>query len=164
MMNSKDVLWIDVRDPEEFESEHVPQSINIPLSTLNEKLPELCQTHSGKKIVFLCQSGNRAKRALEIWNQNSTEPACIFEGGIFQWKLDGHDIFKSKLPIIQQVQLTVGILLVLFSISVYMISIYFLIPIFFLGFGLSIAGFTGFCGLAKLLVKMPWNAQSRLLN
>lgn len=157
-MNINNALIIDVREPEEFNAEHVPNSINIPLSQLAKEIPKICENLSSNKIIFLCQSGNRAKKALSIWNKNSNISACTFEGGLFQWKIESGLIVKNKLPIMQQVQLVIGIIIFTFSILTYVFSIYFLIPILLIGIGLSISGLTGFCGLAHLLRRMPWNS------
>lgn len=32
----------------------------------------------------------------------------------------------------------------------------------FVGAGLVFAGFSGFCGMARLLMRMPWNRQNKL--
>jgi hypothetical protein len=36
---------------------------------------------------------------------------------------------------------------------------FFVVPAFF-GAGLTFAGLTGFCGLARVLMKMPWNRRA----
>lgn len=152
-------IFIDVREPEEFAIEHIPNAINIPLSQIGSQTAYLCQKFAGKKVIFLCQSGSRAKKALAIWNQHAQEHATVLEGGLSQWKLSTQMgvVCNNTLPIFQQVQLTIGILLIVMSALSYFVSIYFLIPIVFFGCGLTISGLTGFCGLAKLLLKMPWN-------
>lgn len=156
-MTSK--LLIDVREPQEFALEHIPNSQNIPLSQISDKISDICKEAEGKKVIFLCQSGYRAKKALDIWKRCTQHEADAFNGGLIQWKLANQNdvVCDTKFPIVQQVQLTVGLLLIFMSIMTYFISIYFLIPILFFGCGLTIAGLTGFCGLAKILLKMPWN-------
>lgn len=61
------------------------------------------------------------------------------------------------LPLDRQVQLTIGIGVLLGSVFGYFLSAGFFILSGFFGLGLIVAGMTGFCGLAKLMAYMPWN-------
>ena len=61
------------------------------------------------------------------------------------------------LPLDRQVQLTVGILIVLGVVLSMFVSSKFLALPLFIGLGLTFAGLTGTCGLAMMLAKMPWN-------
>lgn len=162
-MKQINTIFIDVREPTEFNLEHIPHSKNIPLSQFSESISSICTENPNTNFIFLCQSGNRAKKALEIWNQNTDKPAEVLEGGLSQWKMEKKSIFikKNKLPIMQQVQLIVGILLIIISLLTYFMSINLIIMIVFIGLGLTFAGLTGFCGLALILLKMPWNASKK---
>ena len=59
-----DVLVIDVRTSKEFESGHFPQSINIPLHTIEEEISTI-QSYN-KDIIVVCASGIRSERAKNI--------------------------------------------------------------------------------------------------
>lgn len=55
-----DYLVVDVRFPEEYEEEHIPGSILLPLAELNARLVEL---PSERDIIFYCHSGKRSRTA-----------------------------------------------------------------------------------------------------
>lgn len=54
-------IVLDVREPEEFESSHVPGAISLPLSTLGGAV-----IPSASVIILYCQSGYRSKVAAEF--------------------------------------------------------------------------------------------------
>ena len=57
---------IDVRTPEEYAQDHLPQAINIPVQDLANRLPEVEKLVAGDKarpIVVYCGTGNRAGKA-----------------------------------------------------------------------------------------------------
>jgi hypothetical protein len=57
----------------------------------------------------------------------------------------------------RQVQLVIGVLALTGSLlAIFVNPLFALLPAF-LGAGLTLAGSTGWCGLALLLAKMPWN-------
>lgn len=76
------------------------------------------------------------------------------------WKDAGFEIQTlgcKVLPLDRQTQMAVGTLAVLGTLlgAFYHPGFYALAGFF--GLGLIFAGITGWCGMAKLLAKMPWN-------
>jgi hypothetical protein len=62
------------------------------------------------------------------------------------------------------VQLTIGLGVFVGSILGYLVSpVFFLLSGFF-GAGLMFAGLSGYCGLAILMTKMPWNKGYQKIN
>ncbi len=57
----KDGVLIDVREPNEYYAGHVDGAINIPLSTLQQRIEEI--RAMGKPLYLYCQSGNRSGMA-----------------------------------------------------------------------------------------------------
>jgi len=55
-------IVVDVRTPQEFRSGHAPNSKNIPLSSLQNKMKSL----KGKEVILVCRSGARAGQAKSI--------------------------------------------------------------------------------------------------
>ena len=53
---------VDVREPDEFQESHLQGAINMPASTLTQRVDEL----RGKTIVLYCQSGLRSQEALQL--------------------------------------------------------------------------------------------------
>jgi hypothetical protein len=65
---------------------------------------------------------------------------------------------RKRLPVDRQVQLIAGSM-VLVGVGLGLtVSPWFLALSAFFGAGLTFAGATGTCGLALVLMKMPWNA------
>lgn len=63
IINSEDVLLVDVRTEEEFDEGSVEGAVNIPLSRLSDQI----SVFEGKKnIVLFCRSGRRSQKALEF--------------------------------------------------------------------------------------------------
>ena len=60
----------------------------------------------------------------------------------------------------RQVQIVAGSLIVLGVVLGYAVHAGFFLLAGFVGAGLVFAGVTGFCGMAVLLMKMPWNKKS----
>ena len=58
----RDYLLIDVRQPQEYQSGHIPGARLLPLPELEQRTEEL-RAQSGKELVFYCRSGARSMRA-----------------------------------------------------------------------------------------------------
>ncbi len=55
---------IDVRSPEEFEDEHFPNAVNIPVNMINARLGELGEKTA--PLVLYCASGSRSAYAARM--------------------------------------------------------------------------------------------------
>ena len=84
----------------------------------------------------------------------------VVEGGIQGWKQAGLLTVEDKsqpLPLMRQVQIAAGLLILCGVVLGYSVSSGFFLLSGFVGAGLLFAGVTGFCGMARLLKVMPWN-------
>ncbi|WP_140487318.1 HesA/MoeB/ThiF family protein [Flavobacterium sp. GSA192] len=77
-MENPDVLFLDVRNEEELPKISLPNSIQIPLSDLEENLDQL---DSNKTILVYCQSGMRSKKAVEILKKHPFLKVQSIAGG-----------------------------------------------------------------------------------
>ena len=151
---------LDVRTGVEFSEKHLANSKHLPLDQLKDSLGQL---DSSKHHYLLCLSGKRAAKAAEILAQNGFENLSIVDGGIDAWERSGLPVerpARKVLPLMRQVQLVIGLLALTGSLLAIFINPLFAILPAFLGAGLTLAGSTGWCGLALLLSKMPWNQSS----
>lgn len=64
ILDTEQVLLLDVRTDEEFVTGHIPSAINIPVDELEERLDEL--KNKEQKILVYCKSGARSVIACEI--------------------------------------------------------------------------------------------------
>jgi rhodanese-related sulfurtransferase len=160
-LDKDEAVLVDVREHAEYEAEHIQGAILLPLGKVSKAtLPQV----AGKKLVFQCKAGKRGGMAcekllaempdLEIYN---------LEGGITAWTQAGYSAKTSGkffLPLDRQVQLTIGSGVLAGVVLGYIVHPGFLLLSGFFGLGLINAGLTGWCGLAILMAKMPWNKGS----
>lgn len=62
VVNSADVLLVDVRIPEQYNEATAKNAVNIPLADLDKNTDAL----KGKKVVVFCNKGIQADQAVEI--------------------------------------------------------------------------------------------------
>jgi rhodanese-related sulfurtransferase len=153
------VTVIDVREPVEYASGHIEGSLNIPLARLaRADLPQ-------RPLVLVCQSGNRSGRALRLLQaQGHSHPVSDLEGGLPTWEQAGlglRRLQRSPLPLMRQVQIAAGSLVLLGLILHATVAPAWILLSWFAGAGLVFAGISGFCGMARLLAAMPWNRISQ---
>lgn len=80
-IDNKEVVFLDVRNEEELPKIALPNSIQIPLSDLENSLSAL---DSNKTILVYCQSGMRSKTAVEILRKNQFVNVHSITGGALQ--------------------------------------------------------------------------------
>lgn len=88
----------------------------------------------------------------------------MLEGGLEAWRKAGlplHLDRKQPLPLMRQVQIGAGSLVLVGVLLGYLASPWFFLLAGFVGAGLLQAGVTGWCGMANLLQLMPWNRPDR---
>jgi rhodanese-related sulfurtransferase len=151
---------LDVRTPGEYASVHVPGTTLVPLDQL-DAAAYLDRRGPGDKPIYLfCQSGDRACRAMEQFQRAGFRNCVLVEGGIEAWMNAGLPVQRGQrtvLPLMRQVQITIGIVSAIGAALALAVHPGFAVIPLLTGCGLLFAGFTGFCGLAFLLAKMPWN-------
>ena len=74
---------IDVREPDEFASGHIPGAINAPLSELAAHV-ELFRSEG--KVYVVCQAGGRSARACEALEEAGLDGLVNVVGGTGAWK------------------------------------------------------------------------------
>lgn len=150
-------VLVDVREPMEYNREHIIGSRLVPLSGFD---PADFERDSGKPVVCVCRSGTRAARAAGQVLATGFDQVYALEGGIDGWKQAGlpvHFDRKAPLDLMRQVQIAAGSLVLLGVLLAVLVSPWFMALSGFVGAGLVLAGVTGVCGMARLLTLMPWN-------
>lgn len=156
-LNTCSCQLIDVREPVEHAESHVVDAKLMPLGQIEARYGELDKS---KPVVVMCQAGKRGAAAAEKLRALGFSDVRNLEGGILAWKAAGLPCSGGKrggIPLMRQVQITIGVCVLVGSLlAVYVDPCWVYLPMFF-GAGLIFAGVTGFCGLALILAKMPWN-------
>lgn len=78
---------LDVREPDEWNQFHVPDSTLIPLGELASHINELPKD---KEIVVVCRSGNRSAKGRDILLNAGFSQVTSMAGGLTQWKAAGY--------------------------------------------------------------------------
>jgi rhodanese-related sulfurtransferase len=151
---------LDVRTPGEHAAVHVPGAKLIPLDELDAAAFHRGRNGDASPVYVLCQSGGRARRAVEKLKLAGLHGCVVVAGGTQAWIDAGLPVNRGEsrvLPLMRQVQITVGFLSAAGALLALTVNPLFAIIPLVIGSGLLFAGLTGFCGLALLLTKMPWN-------
>ena len=151
---------LDVRTPAEFAAAHVPGAKLVPLDELDCAAFLKQRGAADQPIYVLCQSGSRARRAVEQFQHAGFDGCVLVEGGTQAWLDAGLPVKRGEskvLPLMRQVQIAVGFVSAVGAALALGIDPRFALIPLVMGCGLLFAGVTGFCGLALLLAKMPWN-------
>lgn len=152
---STGALLIDVREADEHAREHIPGALNRPLSGLNR-----LDAEQASAIIYHCRSGARTSGNSQKLAGAASCRAYILEGGLDAWRKAGLPVVTDRrqpLELMRQVQLAAGGLILLGVLLGYLVSPAFFAISGFVGAGLMTAGATGWCGMARLLRRMPWN-------
>lgn len=90
LVNQQKGLFVDIREKVEFEKEHIADSMNLPLSTLQDGLDKLKNT--SQPLVIVCASGQRSRNAIKQLRGKGFEQVYVLTGGLHAWK-------EAKLPL-----------------------------------------------------------------
>jgi hydroxyacylglutathione hydrolase len=76
-------LVIDIRAPQEWSAGHLSESINLPLTQLQERIAEVPRN---RRIAVHCAGGYRSAIAVSILNQHGITNLVELAGGITAWE------------------------------------------------------------------------------
>ena len=85
---------IDVREPDEYEDEHVPGAILIPLGDLADRVDEVPRD---RPVLIICKSGARSRRAAEFLIEQGFDATNI-AGGTLAWIESGRAVVEGLEP------------------------------------------------------------------
>ena len=91
LLDSKQTVWIDVREPNEWTQGRIPGSTLVPLNTL---LMSPRKYLNGDNVVFYCAQGIRSAVACEVAAAVGLTRIYNLEGGIVDWATKGFPIEK----------------------------------------------------------------------
>lgn len=80
------MLLVDVREPNEIETESYPDAVVMPLSQFD---PAALPDPAGKEVVFACRSGRRSVTASLAAQEQGLPYDKHLAGGILAWKAAG---------------------------------------------------------------------------
>lgn len=73
---------IDVRTPEEYELDHIP---NVPLKPMQDIGAWMNELSPDDAYVFVCRSGARSQRVAEFLFEHGFKDVANYRGGMLVW-------------------------------------------------------------------------------
>jgi rhodanese-related sulfurtransferase len=86
--------------------------------------------------------------------------AFVLAGGVDAWAAAGLTVAEDRrapLEMVRQVQIAAGTLVLAGVLLGWLVAPGFFALAGLVGAGLVFAGISGFCGMARLLARLPWN-------
>ena len=83
---------VDVREPWEFLSGHIPGALLIPLGELSSRLAEL---DPARPTAVVCASGNRSQSAAALLGQRGFQKVYNLANGMYGWQMAGFKISRN---------------------------------------------------------------------
>lgn len=63
MMDTQEVIILDVREQDEYDSGHIPGAVLLPVGSINEDTAAEVIPETDSTVLVYCRSGNRSKTA-----------------------------------------------------------------------------------------------------
>ena len=155
-------LLVDIREPGEFAAGHIAGALLRPLSSFEAAHLRI---EAGRDVIFSCGSGMRTGANCDRLCAAVDGEAFVLKGGMMAWAKAGLPVETRSAPrsdvqpvgIMRQVLLTAGLIVLTGALLGWLVH-----PLFFalcglVGAGLTYAGASGNCMMAKLLALAPWN-------
>lgn len=86
------VRLMDVRETWEYRRGRVPGALNVPLSQFAQRAADLPQD---KRILVICESGNRSLAATDFLLMTGFEGAASVRGGTDAWARTGRPLERD---------------------------------------------------------------------
>ena len=87
MMDTQEVIILDVRERDEYDSGHIPGSVLLPVGTIAEDTAAEVIPEKDSTVLVYCRSGNRSKTAYYLLAELGYTNIYEF-GGINTWPYD----------------------------------------------------------------------------
>ena len=87
MMDTQEVVILDVREQHEYDSGHIPGAVLLPVGTIVEDTAAAVIDELDMVVLVYCRSGNRSKTASQVLVDLGYTNVYEF-GGINDWPYD----------------------------------------------------------------------------
>ena len=98
-LDRNEALLVDVRETPEYEVEHIPGALLLPLSKFD---PEFFPALPNKKVVLHCAVGKRSEAAGKMLLKAGHVDVIHMTGGIEAWKAAGYATEVQFLPPVEE--------------------------------------------------------------
>ena len=136
------VTLVDIRSADEYAREHIAGAQRLDVAALQAE-------QFTAPVIFHCRLGQRTR-------QQAARLRASVRADVAAYLLDR----SQPLELQRQVHIAAGSLIILGALLGATVSPWFYGLCALVGAGLVFAGVSGFCGMAVLLAKMPWNQKA----
>jgi rhodanese-related sulfurtransferase len=91
LINRKDAVVLDVREPGEFAGGHIAGARNFPLAALEKRAPDLARFKS-RPMLIMCATGTRSHAAFGALKRFGFGEVYVLAGGMNAWQ-------QASLPV-----------------------------------------------------------------
>ncbi len=88
-LDQEEWLFLDVREPSEWEEGHIPYASLIPLGELTARLSEIPKE---KNIIVVCRSGNRSAVGRDLLLNSGFANVTSMAAGMSSWQAKGYPV------------------------------------------------------------------------
>jgi rhodanese-related sulfurtransferase len=85
-------FFLDVREQEDWDAGHIPESVVIPLGELPARLDELPRD---REIVVVCGLGVRSREGARILVEAGFSPVACLRDGLRAWEAAGYPVEQA---------------------------------------------------------------------
>jgi sulfur-carrier protein adenylyltransferase/sulfurtransferase len=89
--SSEAPLFIDVREPDEWDEGHIPGAVHVPRGRLEGRIEGLVPDKE-RPLVLYCSGGSRSAFATRVLGELGYEEVVNLAGGFTDWKRNGFDV------------------------------------------------------------------------
>jgi rhodanese-related sulfurtransferase len=148
---------VDVRTEVEHAAVHAQGVAHVPLDQFDPAA--VIRQANGRPIACICKSGARGAKAAQRLADAGAPKVLNVAGGTTAWEHAGLPVERSSkvIPLERQVFIGAGTLVLTGVALAWLVHPYWIGLSAFVGAGLMFSGLTGFCGMAIVLARMPWN-------
>jgi rhodanese-related sulfurtransferase len=94
LMNRRDAVVLDVRDPAEYKAGHITNARNVPEKELEARVKELEKIKS-KPIIVCCPRGTRSASVAGLLRKRGFAEVVSLRGGLAAWQQANMPLEKS---------------------------------------------------------------------
>ena len=94
LINREDAAIVDVREPFEYVEGHLPESRNIPMDQLEQRLGDL-ERRKEAPVILVCQTGARSMDACKKLEGLGFTRVHHLDGGVAAWRTAGLPLRKG---------------------------------------------------------------------
>ncbi len=95
------ILFVDARDPEEYEDGHIAGAVNLPLFRMNEYSSQITSMDKTEPLVVYCE-GSDCDMSIRLGNElfsKGFRKVFVFFGGWEEWKKADYPVVTSSIDI-----------------------------------------------------------------